>query len=188
MLGVSVTDTIDKLYACLQLMSASTRTRHGARWCCVGPDGSISSGPFHAAELAYRIHTGRVDSRDWVIDTKTGRWLMVARHRFLSTWLAGTAENERRILRGLLLCVRKSARDGALPSAVTLPEWITEILTPDEKRAFQVMSLSPSSSAGEVRKRHRELVVSHHPDRGGEEEKMKEINWAYELVQKVAGF
>jgi len=185
---VSVPETIDKLYACLQLMSAGARSRHGARWCCVGSDGSISGGPYHAAELAYRIHCGLIDSRDWVVDAKTARRFMVGRHRFLSQWLAYDADNERRILRGLLICVRRSARDGSLPSAVALPAWIGDVLTPEEKRAFHIMSLSPSSSPVEVKKRHRELVASHHPDRGGEPEKMKEINWAYEIVQKVSSF
>lgn len=148
----------------------------------------MSRGPYYAAELAYRIHTGLLDGRDEVLDSRTGRRYVVGQQAFLSTWLSGSRENELRLLRGLLLCARKSARNGQLPDAATLPSWMPEIMTDAERKAFQVLSLKPSSSAQEVRKRHRELVVSHHPDRGGHEDRMKEINWAYEVVQKVVGF
>ncbi len=184
---LDITDTIDKLYACIRLMAVSGPRSPKARWHCLSTDGSRSTGPFHAAELAYRIHLGLMQGNDVVVDSKTTKRFVVREHTFLSTWLTQSEDTDRRILRGLVLCARTLAKHGDLPMQVILPEWAEEILTPEERRAFHILSLAPSCTPGEVRKRHRELAVTNHPDKGGEEEVMKEINWAYDVVQRLAG-
>jgi DnaJ-class molecular chaperone len=54
------------------------------------------------------------------------------------------------------------------------------------KNALQVLGLVERASLKEIRSRHRELVKRFHPDAGaaGDEEKMQQVNAAYEVVQK----
>jgi hypothetical protein len=184
----SIADTLDQLYVCLRFLKSSHARSSHARWYVLADDGSFSSGPFHAAELAYRIHTGLVEGVDTAIDSKTGARHRVCDSDLLAEWLKQDEQQQRRLVRGLLMCVRQYVNDGKLPMDITLPPWAGEVLTPAEQRAFQVLSLPANCSKREARKRHRELVTTFHPDHGGSEERMKEINWAYDLVQKVAGF
>jgi curved DNA-binding protein CbpA len=45
-----------------------------------------------------------------------------------------------------------------------------------------VLGVSPLDSPEAVRTRYRELALERHPDRGGSEEKMRELNDAYERI------
>jgi hypothetical protein len=184
----TVADIADKLYVCLRFLRSSRQRSSRARWYVLASDGSFSSGPLHAAELAYRIYYGLVDASETAVDCKTGAHHPVASSELLARWLVQSEEQSKRIVRGLLQCVRHYIVDGRLPIELNLPSWAEELLTPAEQHAFQVLSLPPTCSPREARKRHRELVITHHPDRGGSEDRMKEINRAYEVVQKVAGF
>lgn len=49
-------------------------------------------------------------------------------------------------------------------------------------RFYKLLELERSASAADVRKAYRRLAVLHHPDKGGDAEKFKEISLAYEVL------
>ena len=49
---------------------------------------------------------------------------------------------------------------------------------------YQKLGLKDFASMQEVKKAYRGLALQHHPDRGGDPEKMKEINSIFEVFQK----
>lgn len=51
---------------------------------------------------------------------------------------------------------------------------------------YDVLGISKSASADEIKKAFRKLAVKHHPDKGGDEAKFKEINEAYEVLKDSA--
>jgi len=58
----------------------------------------------------------------------------------------------------------------------------------DVLRACQVLGLDPRTTApAEARKRYRQLARTHHPDVGGDPERMKEINAAWDLLRRASG-
>lgn len=48
---------------------------------------------------------------------------------------------------------------------------------------YEVLGISKSASADEIKTAFRRLAIEHHPDRGGDEAKFKEINEAYEVLK-----
>ena len=48
---------------------------------------------------------------------------------------------------------------------------------------YEVLGISKNASADEIKKSFRRAAVEHHPDRGGDEAKFKEINEAYEVLK-----
>src|ERR1700722_1994298 len=48
---------------------------------------------------------------------------------------------------------------------------------------YEVLGLSKSASADEIKKAFRKAAIEHHPDRGGDEAKFKEVNEAYEVLK-----
>jgi molecular chaperone DnaJ len=48
---------------------------------------------------------------------------------------------------------------------------------------YEVLGVSKNASADEIKKSFRRAAVEHHPDRGGSEEKFKELNEAYEVLK-----
>ena len=47
---------------------------------------------------------------------------------------------------------------------------------------YEVLGVGKSASADEIKKSFRKAAIEHHPDRGGDEEKFKEVNEAYEVL------
>ncbi|MHB1865488.1 MAG: molecular chaperone DnaJ [Candidatus Saccharimonadales bacterium] len=52
-----------------------------------------------------------------------------------------------------------------------------------KKDYYETLGISKSASADEIKSAFRRLAVEHHPDRGGNEEKFKEVNEAYEVLK-----
>ncbi len=48
---------------------------------------------------------------------------------------------------------------------------------------YEVLGIKKDASADEIKKAFRRAAVEHHPDRGGDETKFKEINEAYEILK-----
>lgn len=51
---------------------------------------------------------------------------------------------------------------------------------------YEVLGVSKDASADEVKKAFRRAAVEHHPDKGGDETKFKEINEAYEVLKDAS--
>lgn len=51
---------------------------------------------------------------------------------------------------------------------------------------YEVLGVGKNASADEIKKAFRRAAVQHHPDRGGDEAKFKEINEAYEVLKDDA--
>jgi molecular chaperone DnaJ len=48
---------------------------------------------------------------------------------------------------------------------------------------YEVLGIGRDASPDEIKKAFRRAAVQHHPDRGGNEEKFKEVNEAYEVLK-----
>ena len=53
---------------------------------------------------------------------------------------------------------------------------------------YSVLGVKKNASEAEVKKAFKKLAMKHHPDRGGDEEKFKEINEAYERITSPEKF
>jgi curved DNA-binding protein len=53
---------------------------------------------------------------------------------------------------------------------------------------YSVLGVQRNASEAEVRKAFKRLAMKHHPDRGGDEEKFKQINEAYERITSPGKF
>lgn len=54
------------------------------------------------------------------------------------------------------------------------------------KNFYAVLGVQPSISAEDLKKQYRKLAMEHHPDRGGSEDKFKEITEAYTALNANA--
>ena len=61
-------------------------------------------------------------------------------------------------------------------------------VSPEEKRAWRILQLSPVTDIDIVKKQYKRLVKQNHPDKNGgdaaAEERLKDINLAYSLIRK----
>lgn len=53
----------------------------------------------------------------------------------------------------------------------------------DKRDYYEVLGVGKNASADEIKKAFRRAAIEHHPDRGGDEAKFKEINEAYEVLK-----
>jgi curved DNA-binding protein CbpA len=47
------------------------------------------------------------------------------------------------------------------------------------KDPYSILGIPPGSTETDIKKAYKDLIRQHHPDKGGSEEKCKEINQAY---------
>lgn len=52
----------------------------------------------------------------------------------------------------------------------------------DKKRCYDILGVNTQATDDEVKKAYRKLAMLHHPDKGGDEKKFKEITEAYENI------
>lgn len=52
----------------------------------------------------------------------------------------------------------------------------------DNKKLYEVLGVDQKATQEEIKKAFRRLAIQHHPDKGGDSEKFKEINAAYEIL------
>jgi DnaJ family protein A protein 2 len=52
----------------------------------------------------------------------------------------------------------------------------------DSTKLYTVLGVDKSASNADIKKAYRKLAIQHHPDKGGDEEKFKEITRAYEIL------
>ncbi len=61
-------------------------------------------------------------------------------------------------------------------------------ISPEEERAWKIMRMTPVADLDTVKKQYKKLAKENHPDRNGgdarAEERLKEINLAYDLIRK----
>src|SRR5947209_10826370 len=57
---------------------------------------------------------------------------------------------------------------------------------PTKRDYYEVLGVGKDASPDEIKKAFRRAAVQHHPDRGGDETKFKEINEAYEVLKDDA--
>jgi hypothetical protein len=62
---------------------------------------------------------------------------------------------------------------------VRLERWLAAI---DDQDPYRILGCSPMDSMDAIRSRYRERAMECHPDRGGSESAMRELNLAYERV------
>ena len=51
-------------------------------------------------------------------------------------------------------------------------------------QAFLVLQINPTTDKAIIKKAFRRLAHIHHPDKGGDEKKMKDVNMAYNILYK----
>jgi DnaJ family protein A protein 2 len=52
----------------------------------------------------------------------------------------------------------------------------------DTNKFYEILGVSKEATQAEIKKAYRKLAIQHHPDKGGDEEKFKEITRAYEVL------
>ena len=50
------------------------------------------------------------------------------------------------------------------------------------KNYYRILGISENANLNQIKKAYRKLALKHHPDRGGDENKFKELSEAYEVL------
>jgi len=58
--------------------------------------------------------------------------------------------------------------------------------TPKETELYEVLGVSPDSSAGQVKKAYYKLAMTHHPDKGGDKEAFQKVGDAYQILSDAS--
>ena len=53
---------------------------------------------------------------------------------------------------------------------------------PVDTTLYDMLNVDPNSNQDDIKKAYRKLAIRHHPDKGGDEAKFKEISRAYEIL------
>ena len=51
-----------------------------------------------------------------------------------------------------------------------------------DTKYYDILEVSPNANSNEIKKAYRKLAMKHHPDKGGDPDKFKEINSAFEIL------
>ena len=54
----------------------------------------------------------------------------------------------------------------------------------DHEQAAEILDIPPNTSFAKAKKSYRKLMMKHHPDRGGDEERTKSLTWAMRVFEK----
>ena len=52
----------------------------------------------------------------------------------------------------------------------------------DSTKFYNLLDVNRDASAADIKKAYRKLAVKHHPDKGGDSEKFKQVTRAYEVL------
>nr|AAM93962.1 DnaJ protein [Griffithsia japonica] len=52
----------------------------------------------------------------------------------------------------------------------------------DNSKYYELLGVAKDSSSSQIKKAYRKLAMTHHPDKGGDEERFKEITTAFEVL------
>mmetsp|Transcript_17663 Transcript_17663/g.15043 ORF Transcript_17663/g.15043 Transcript_17663/m.15043 type:complete len:91 (-) Transcript_17663:226-498(-) len=52
----------------------------------------------------------------------------------------------------------------------------------DTQKFYDILGVSKDATSSEIKKAFRKLAIKHHPDKGGDADKFKEITRAYEVL------
>ena len=174
-------DTLGKLYLALQLMKKTCTQVKGNHWYIINPDKNFL-GPYFAIEIAFIIHIGMVKPQDVLLNHSTQKQYYLKNHYFLKQWILTDLTTQQRLYRGLVKKTNAFREALGLPKESEFPGWL---LTKEQKRAFNLLGLTPLSSIKQLKKQHHKLARHCHPDMGGQDKKMLEINWAVGIVRRV---
>ncbi|KMT65347.1 DNA-J related domain-containing protein [Catenovulum maritimum] len=53
----------------------------------------------------------------------------------------------------------------------------------DVEKAFVILEINSDANANEIKQAYKGLCLKHHPDRGGDQTKITEINWAWSILK-----
>ena len=176
---IPMEDRIWQMFVSLQFIKSSDNPEN--RWYAVRSEAENSDGPFYYEEIAYLINSGRLNAQDIVLDSKTRRYYLIGSNFIFSKWLIRSEENSHKLYQGIIQCVWNHR--GALdPKNQKLPGWA---LSESQRKALRIMNLDKSVTSSELKQRHRQLLLTHHPKLGGDLETMKEIDWAYHTIKEI---
>lgn len=72
---------------------------------------------------------------------------------------------------------------GGFPGGMHFEDHMSEESSREkDTKLYDLLGLQPNCSSSDVKKAYRNLALKNHPDKGGDPEKFKDINAAYEVL------